>query len=78
MLWKATDFEKEETMRYDFMAENEDWDGIIRTARKSAPANALSTGCLNLALACSGQLPDRQFSYPQSGEKGLFPSYSIS
>lgn len=78
MLWKTTDFEKEETMRYDFMAENEDWDGIIRTARKSAPANALSTGCLNLALACSGQLPDRQFSYPQSGEKGLFPSYSIS
>lgn len=72
------DMEKEQSMRYDSMVRDGNWDAIISAAKKTMPDNAFTVGCLNLALAQKGLLPECQFSFFQSGEKGLFPSYSIS
>ena len=75
---EKADWEGEELMTYDRLVVLEDWDGVEALALRKAPDKPFSVCCLNLALARQGQLGDKMFAYVQSGEKGLFPSYSIS
>jgi len=71
------DMRREHIMSYESLVSDEDWEGILRLARKSPPDNNVTISYVNLALAMQGKLGELQFSYPQSGEKGLFPSYGI-
>lgn len=71
----ASDFNKEETMAYDYLLRTRQWDEIVRRADKKAPASPLSVASLNLALCKKGMMGDRMFHYFQNGPEGLFPSF---
>ena len=75
---EKADWEGEEIMTYDRLVAAEDWDGVVALALKKSPDKPFTVCCLNLALAKQNQLGDKMFRWAQAGEKGLFPSYSIS
>jgi len=69
-------FDAEETMTYDYLARNQQWDKIISHAERSYPKNYLSLAMFNLALAKTGQLGDKLFRYDQHGVDGLFLGFA--
>ena len=75
--WSATrmDMEKEEVMQYDYLVRNRQWRRVIAMADEKRPTSPLSVTCLNLALAKSGQMPERMFTYYQNGLEGLLPTF---
>lgn len=65
-----------ELLDYDYLVRIGLWDKIIAKADKKQPSAPMSVACLNLALAETGQLADRMFSYYQNGREGLLPTFS--
>lgn len=74
-IYAVSDSEKEEVMRYDYLARMRQWGEIIRTAERKEPKAPISVACLNLALAKTGQLGDRMFHFYQNGTEGLIASF---
>ncbi len=64
-----------EVINYDSMVRHQQWDKIISEAEKKNPTTPQSVCCLNLALAQTGQLGDRAFSFFQNGSEGLIPMF---
>lgn len=58
-------------VRQDYLVRNERWTDIIKEAGEHQVATAFSSECVNLALAMTGQLAERMFSFYQSGEDAL-------
>lgn len=58
-------------VRQDYLVRNERWTDIIKEAEEHQVATAFSSECVNLALAMTGQLAERMFSFYQSGEDAL-------
>jgi hypothetical protein len=74
-IYKVSDRQKEEVMKYDYFARTRQWSEIIRTADRKTPASPLSVALLNLALCKQGLMADRMFNYFQNGAEGLIPSF---
>jgi hypothetical protein len=72
---KAVNPAMEESLEYDHMAWNQQWDKIIRQANKKGPSTSMSMACLNLALVKTGKSGDQLFNYFQNGTKGLIPEF---
>ena len=65
------DEDKYELIRQDYLVRNERWQEVIsRAERHQVPVN-FSSECVNLSLAMTGQLSQRQFAFFQSGEDAL-------
>lgn len=75
-IWFAADFNREESMKYDFLARRGQWDAIIAQANNKNPDTPNNVTCLNLALAMKGQLKKQMFNYFQCGTEGLMPPFS--
>lgn len=73
----AADSEREEEMKYDFLARRNLWGQIISEAAKKNPAQPNSVKCLNLALAMQGKLCDRAFTFFQNGTDGLVQDFRL-
>lgn len=73
----SADYTKEDIMAYDYLAYKKQWDMILDRAERRMPDNPYSVAGLNLALAMTGQMPDRLFDYFQNGVEGLRPSFKL-
>ena len=60
-----------ELLKQDELVRKERWTDIIKRAEKKQVQNAFSSQSVNLALAMTGQLPDRMFQFYQSGTDAL-------
>ncbi len=65
----------EESLEYDHLVWNQQWDKIIRKADKKGPSTSMSMAGLNLALVKTGKSGDMLFNYFQKGTEGLFPEF---
>ena len=63
--------DKYEMLRQDALVRQGRWSEIIARAERQQPHTAFSSNAVNLALAMTGQLADRQFTFWQSGEDAL-------
>ena len=52
----ASNPDKEEAMKYDYLTRMKQWNQIIKAAENKEPNSPFSVTCLNLALAKTGQL----------------------
>ena len=68
---KYADWSKEEVMAYDYYARTQQWERIVGMADKQSPNGPLTVATLNMALAKSGAMPEKMFSYYQNGADGL-------
>lgn len=66
----------ERTKAFDYFVRQKKWDQVIRLAEKDYPRNPFTVSYINLALAKTGQLPDKMFHYRQVGIEGLFYPYN--
>ena len=71
----ASNPDKEEAMKYDYLTRMKQWNKIIKAAENKEPNSPFSVTCLNLALAKTGQLGDRMFHFYQNGNAGLIPTF---
>ena len=71
----ASNSDKEEAMKYDYLTRMKQWNQIIKAAENKEPNSPFSVTCLNLALAKTGQLGDRMFHFYQNGTEGLIPTF---
>lgn len=60
-----------ETLRQDMLIRQQQWQKVIQRAEHYQPHTAFSSNCVNLALAMTRQLADRQFTFWQSGDDAL-------
>ena len=65
------DKDKYELIKQDYLVRNERWDDVIRNAEKYCVSVNFWSECVNLSLAMTGQLAQRQFSFYQSGTDAL-------
>lgn len=65
------DEDKYELIRQDYLVRNERWQEVISRAEKHQVPVNFSSECVNLSLAMTGQLSQRQFAFFQSGEDAL-------
>lgn len=65
------DKEKYEVLKLDYLVRNERWNDIISLSENHQMQNNYGSVCVNLALAKTGQLPYRMFSFYQSGPDAL-------
>lgn len=78
VLDKNINHQKEETLKYTILSQNEDWNGIIEAAKKKWPSlSPVSVACVNLALAKTGQFPDGLFKGFQNGPQGLISDKKV-
>ncbi len=68
------DFRSEKRMAYDNLVYHEKWNKIIEMAEKEQPADHLSMVAVNLALAKTGELSSKMFTFNQN-KNYLFPEY---
>ena len=66
----------ERIFKYDKMALNQDWDGILQKAKQIPPQSLAEATSVNLALAMKNRLLTDLFLYPQPGPTALFPDYA--
>jgi hypothetical protein len=66
----------ERIFKYDKMALNQDWNGILDKAGKVPPRSLAEATAVNLALAMKDRLLTDMFLYPQPGPASLFPDYA--
>ncbi|MBQ6965483.1 MAG: hypothetical protein IJP82_07335 [Bacteroidaceae bacterium] len=65
------DSDKYELIRQDYLIRHERWQEVVTRAEKyQVPVN-FSSECVNLSLAMTGRLAERQFAFYQSGEDAL-------
>ena len=74
-VFASVDWEREETLKYDYLLRMKQWNRIIHAAEKDNPKSPFSVTCLNLALAMKGELGERMFHFYQNGTEGLLPSF---
>ena len=55
-IYAASNSDKEEAMKYDYLTRMKQWNQIIKAAENKEPNSPFSVTCLNLALAKTGQL----------------------
>ena len=60
-----------EQVSYDYLERAGQWDAILAQSEGKVPRSLNAIWCTNYALAMTGQLPDRMFSYYQHGPEGL-------
>lgn len=65
------DNEMYELLKQDELVRKERWTEVIERAKIKQVKTAFSSQCVNLALAMTGQLPDRMFRFYQSGTDAL-------
>ena len=65
------DKEKYEVLKLDYQVRNERWNDIISLSENHQMQNNYGSVCVNLALAKTGQLPYRMFTFYQSGPDAL-------
>lgn len=65
------DKEKYELMKQDYLIRNQRWNDIIRNAEQYTVETPFWSESVNLALAMTGQLSQRQFAFYQSGSDAL-------
>lgn len=65
------DKDKYALIRQDYLIRNEQWQQIITDAEKYQPEVNFSSEAVNLALAMTGQLANRMFTFYQSGTDAL-------
>ncbi|MBQ6750029.1 MAG: hypothetical protein IJR02_04555 [Bacteroidaceae bacterium] len=70
-LFFGFDKEKYELIRQDYLIRHERWQEVVSRAEKYQVPVSFSSECVNLSLAMTGQLAQRQFSFYQSGEDAL-------
>lgn len=58
-------------MKIDYLVRNQRWKDVISFCQVYLPDDSMAYNGLNLALAKTGQLPDRMFEFPQMGQEGL-------
>lgn len=63
--------EKYAQLEQDFLIRGEKWKKILDRAQQRQPHTAMSCTAVNLALAMTHQLPERQFEFYQCGIEGL-------
>ncbi|MBP7504077.1 MAG: hypothetical protein KA780_01450 [Prolixibacteraceae bacterium] len=71
-----TNMSAERIKGFDYYVRQKKWDKVIDLARRDYPRNAFAVSYVNLALAKTGQLPDKMFSYRQVGTDGLYFPYN--
>ena len=75
-IYQSLDLAKEEAFAFDYLARMRQWTDILKRAEKKKPSSSMAMSCLNLALAQTGQLGEKMFTYPQyDGRESLLPSY---
>lgn len=70
-----SDMDKEEIMKYDFLASSRMWNRMMTAADKQNPSQPISVTCLNIALSQTGRMADHMFDYFQNGPQGLLPDF---
>jgi hypothetical protein len=75
LIYFSADMDKEEIMAYDFNIRMRRWSQVVDMAEQKAPSSPLTVACLNLALAKTGLIGDKLFSYYQNGPQGLIPDF---
>lgn len=71
-----TNMSAEKIKGFDYYVRQKKWEKVISLAQKDYPRNAFAVNYINLALARTGQLPERMFSFRQVGIDGLFFPYN--
>lgn len=66
------DGEALELLRLDQLVRGERWGEVIDRVERRSVEVPFTSQCVNLALGMTGQLPDRMFSFYQSGPEALF------
>ena len=75
-IYQSLDLAKEEAFAFDYLARMRQWTGILKRTEEQKPSSSMAMSCLNLALAQTGQLGEKMFTYPQyDGRESLLPSY---
>ncbi len=62
-------------LKIDYLVRNQEWAKVVKFCEQNPPTNDMGASGLNLALAMTGQLPDRMFEFPQYGKNGLLSSF---
>jgi hypothetical protein len=70
----SADFREEREMAYENMTCNREWNKIVKYAERHKPEDQKSMVAVNLALAETGQLPEKMFQFSQ-GKNSLFMDY---
>lgn len=76
IIYRATNWQKEAVMAYDYHTLHREWDKVIALADRRTPDSPLTVACLNLALCKEGMMPERMFHYYQNGTEGLLPTFT--
>lgn len=76
LIYLSSDMDKEEIMSYDFNVRMQRWKKIVDMADKKTPSSPITVACLNMALAKTGLIGDKIFSYYQNGTQGLIPDFN--
>ena len=63
--------DKWELLKQDYLIRHERWDDVVERAKEHVVQTPFWSNSVNLALAMTGQLADRQFDFWQSGEDAL-------
>lgn len=63
-------------LKIDYLVRFQEWEDVIKFCEKTPPVNDMACTGLNLALAMTGQLPERMFEFPQYGQNGLLSSFA--
>mgnify|MGYP007069936148 CR=1 FL=1 len=63
--------DKWELLKQDYLIRHERWDDVVERAKEHVVQTSFWSNSVNLALAMTGQLADRQFDFWQSGEDAL-------
>jgi hypothetical protein len=71
-----SNFEAEETMKYDYLVREGRWEDVLKYASKHPPNNYLSLSMLNLSLSRTGKMGNDMFTYDQHGINGLFLAFN--
>jgi len=67
----------ERIFEYDKLCCDQDWDGVLAKGREFRPSSLSEIAAINLALAKSGTLLDKMFTFIQPGPTALFPDYAL-
>ena len=63
-------------LKIDYLVRHQEWNDVIEFCKKNPPYNDMGCTGLNLALAMTGQLPERMFEFPQYGQNGLLSMFA--
>ncbi|MCR5454302.1 MAG: DUF6057 family protein [Bacteroidales bacterium] len=63
-------------LKIDYWVRFQEWNNVISYSEAHPPINDMACTGLNLALAMTGQLPERMFEFPQYGNNGLLSRFA--